>query len=320
MGIRGLKQWLQIQSTPRVPNWELFQQTTVGVDILPFLYNAKKKNACIITEIATMVEFFRSKQIEPIFFFDGKPPSEKKEVVKERTEGRITVSKEIDILTKDLIDGPDTVLVQSEILRLRAAHPTVTYSERDLVKEFLYTMGVRFLNAIGESDPLLAYWSKTNVLSAIVSTDMDMLPRGVEHLIMTNEEGDWIEYTLSTLLKDISLSFPQFQDLCILMGTDYTKSVRPIPVRIAYSAIRATVSLRDAWNGLKQKESDVASLQRAKELLEGTDDTIDTLLSEKEQTRWLAPLQKEPDAFRIFQLKYFPELHIPTLAIIAGTM
>ena len=98
MGIRGLKQWLERQSPPVTPDWTQFEQTTIGIDLLPFLYNAKKKSMCIITRVAEIVEMLRSKQIEPIVFFDGKPPMEKKEVVKERFDGR----KQIEVLTQEL--------------------------------------------------------------------------------------------------------------------------------------------------------------------------------------------------------------------------
>ena len=120
MGVRGLKQWLRIQSPPTLPNWTLFKNTRVGIDILPFLYNAKKQDQCIVTAIAKMVEFFRSKEIEPIFFFDGKPPSEKKEVVKERAEERTNVSNQLQILTNELTDGPDKELVEHEMKRLNS--------------------------------------------------------------------------------------------------------------------------------------------------------------------------------------------------------
>ena len=305
MGVRGLKQWLQIQSPPISPNWILFQKTRVGIDILPFLYNAKKQDQCIVTAIARMVEFFRSKQMEPIFFFDGKPPSEKKEVVKERTEAR----QQLHILTIELTDGPDKELVEHEIKLLQRSSPTVSYAERDLIKKFLYTMGVQFVNASGEADPLLAYLSKTKTISAVVSTDMDMIPRGVEHLLMPNELGDWVMYTLSTILLDIHLTVPQFINLCVLMGTDYTKGVRYISSRTAYHAIQRTESFRDAWLGLGQKETDLSSLNRAKELLEGTTDTLEILLSDKELTKWKSSrLSIEPDEFQMFQSKYFPEL------------
>jgi 5'-3' exonuclease len=305
MGVRGLKQWLQIQSTPISPDWILFQKTKVGIDSLPFLYNAKKQDQCIVTAIAKMVEFFRSKQMEPIFFFDGKPPSEKKEVVKERAEAR----HQLQILTDELTDGPDKELVEHEIKRLQRSSPTVSYAERDLIKKFLYTMGVQFVNASGEADPLLAYLSKTKVLSAVVSTDMDMIPRGVEHLLMPNELGDWVKYTLSTILSDIHLTFPQFINLCILMGTDYTKGIRYISSRTAYYTIKRSGSLQEAWIGLGQKETDLSSLNRAKELLEGTTDTLEVLLTDKELTKWKSSKSSiEPDEFHTFQSKYFPHL------------
>jgi hypothetical protein len=70
MGIRGLRQWLQIRSPPVAVNWIQFEGTSIGIDILPFLYNAKKQSQCIITAVATMIDMIRSKKIEPIVFFD----------------------------------------------------------------------------------------------------------------------------------------------------------------------------------------------------------------------------------------------------------
>lgn len=309
MGVRGLKQWLRIQSPPTVPDWELFEKTRVGIDTLPFLYNAKKQDQCIVTTIAKMVEFFRSKQMEPIFFFDGKPPVEKKEVVKERTEERANISNQLQILTDELTEGPDKELVEHEIKRLQRSSPTISYAERDLIKKFLYTMGVRIVNAVGEADPLLAYLSKSNIISAVISTDMDMIPRGVEHLIMPNETDEWVDYSLSRILSDIHLTLQQFINLCVLMGTDYTKNVRYISSRTAYHAIQRTGSLREAWSGLRQLETDLPFLYRAKELLEGITDTLETLLDEDKLARWKSPSPLiEPDEFRIFQSKYFPEL------------
>ena len=301
MGVRGLKQWLQIQSPPTVPTW--VRMTRVGIDTLPFLYNAKKQDQCIVTAIAKMVDFFRSKEIEPIFFFDGKPPIEKKEVVKERTEERLTIVKDIEVLKQDLEKGPDKELVEYEIQRLQRSSPTISYAERDLIKRFLYTIGVQFINAVGEADPLLAYLSKMNMISAVISTDMDMLPRGVENLIMPNEEGDWVTYTLSTILTNIRLTLPQFIDLCVLMGTDYTKGVRYVSPRTAYNAVRVA-SLREAWIGFRQKETDLISLYRAKELLEET--------IEKKGIHLKSP-PIEPDEFLSFQTKYFPHLRIEFL-------
>ena len=51
MGIRGLKQWLQVQSPPVTPDWTRFEQTTIGIDLLPFLYNAKKNQSVSLQQL-----------------------------------------------------------------------------------------------------------------------------------------------------------------------------------------------------------------------------------------------------------------------------
>jgi hypothetical protein len=132
---------------------------------------------------------------------------------------------------------------------------------------------------------------------------MDMLPRGINYLIMPNEKEEWVLYNLPTILRDISLTLEQFQIMCVMMGTDYTKHVRPIHVRTAYSLVKNPIhTLRDIWRG-----SDLPLLERAKTLLEGTEDTLQSLLSEKERTRWLADSPSvEPEEFEVFQHTYFP--------------
>jgi flap endonuclease-1 len=323
MGVRGLRQWLQIRAPPTLSDWKLYEGTKVGIDILPFLYNAKKQNKCIVTAVAILIEFIRSKGIEPIAFFDGKPPSEKKEVVKERAEGRLTIQKEMDVLLKDLEDGPDRLLVEHEIEKLQTRSPTISFGERYLIKKFLYTMGVRYVNSSGEADPLLAFWSQQKVLSAVLSTDMDMIARGVNNLIMPNEDGQWVTYSLSRILTAISLSFIQFRNLCVLMGTDYTSRVRTIPVRTAYQAIQSTTSLQEAWRGLRQKDTDLPALQQAVLLLDSSDLKVEKVLSEKEMTRWLSPLSPlNPEEFNIIKTTYFPSLHteflMPPTAVTAA--
>jgi len=307
MGVRGLKAWLELNCPATRVDWTQFKNTNLGIDILPFLYHAKGRGDCIITMVATLVNLLRSHGCEPILFFDGKPPSEKSDVVKERTAIRTTAVTELEVLTKELTEGPDRAIVEIQIEKLHRRNPSVTYIERDLVKKFLYTIGVRYVNAKGESDPLLAYWTNSKVLSAVLSPDMDLLPRGIEYLILQNETGDWVQYTLSAILSSVRLSLKQFQMMCVLMGTDYTTTIRPVPVRIAYTAVKDKSSFRELYSSLRQKESDIPSLESALLLLQGTTNTLETLLNENEIVRWNStPPAIEPEEFLKLKLKYFP--------------
>ena len=307
MGVRGLKAWLEVNCPATPVNWNQFKNTKIGVDILPFLYHAKAKGECIITMVAKLVNLLRSHGSEPILFFDGKPPSEKTGVVKERATARNTALTELEVLTKELEDGPDRAIVELEIEKLQRKNPNVTYAERDLVKKFLYTIGVRYVNAKGESDPLLAYWTNSKILSAVISPDMDLLPRGIEHLILKNEAGDWVQYTQTDILRSVRLTMHQFQMMCVLLGTDYTTTVRTIPVRTAYSAVKDKSSLAEIWSALRQKESDISFLESALLLLQGTSNTLETLLNANEIIKWNAPNPSiEPEEFLKFKMNHFP--------------
>ena len=233
MGIHGLQQWLRWKGGFSPLNWSSYKETTVGIDILPFLYKAKGKKLCLVTYVTELIEFLAEYSITPVVIFDGKPPIEKKDTIKERQECDIHI----------------------------------TFEERDLVKECLTTLKVLYIDAPEESDPLLAYGSIHNLFSAVLSTDMDMLARGVKHLIMMNDSGSWIIYTLDTILLKIGLSFEQFQHMCVLMGTDYTATLPLIPARTAYVIVQSTTTLRDAWEHLRQSNTHIPALVRAKEIL-----------------------------------------------------
>jgi 5'-3' exonuclease len=233
MGIRGLQQWLRWKGGFTPLNWSSYKETTVGIDILPFLYKAKGKKLCLVTYVTELITFLADLSITPVILFDGKPPIEKKDTIKERQDCDIHI----------------------------------TFEERDLVKDCLSTLNVLFIEAPEESDPLLAYGSIHNLFSAVLSTDMDMLARGIKHLIMMNDSGSWIEYTLDTILLKIGLSFEQFQHMCVLMGTDYTATLPLIPARMAYTIVQSTKTLKEAWEDLRQSETHLLALLRAKELL-----------------------------------------------------
>jgi len=99
----------------------------------------------------------------------------------------------------------------------------------------------------------------------------------------------------------------QFQMMCVLLGTDYTTTVRPVPVRTAYSAVKDNSSLADIWSALRQKESDVPFLESALLLLQGTTNTLETLLNANEIIKWNAPNPTiEPEEFLKFKMNHFP--------------
>ena len=155
MGIRGLTGWIQWAAAKALkqPNWSSFKGKRVGIDILGFLYKAKARGVHPVTYIAHLIAQCRIHSIQPIPIFDGKPPDEKRDIIRLRNEARL----QNDQKRKDLANSLETTDMTAdqknhcakEMETLAASSVYITTEERDEVKRFLYACGVKFLNANG---------------------------------------------------------------------------------------------------------------------------------------------------------------------------
>jgi flap endonuclease-1 len=185
----------------------------------------------------------RQANITPIFVFDGKPPASKSDVLEQRRGQRNQAQKEIVALGLDIsgMTQIDKAITEKKIADLTARNPTVTGSDKDLIKQLLYGAGVLFVSASGEADDLLGFLARSGLVQAVLSTDMDMLARGIPFLIVpeTPDTSVLTEISTNTVLITLGLTYDQFVDACILMGTDYTgTSFRTRPPNDAIAAVK----------------------------------------------------------------------------------
>jgi len=186
-----------------------------------------------VTVLAALIVKLRSLRVEPVVIFDGRPPEVKTAAIEERRAQRETIQHEIDSL--------DPTTHATEIAALQRKIPNVTASDKDAVKQLLYAAGVLFINATGEADDLIAALYRKGDITAVLSTDMDMLPRGIGRLIVpeTPDASILTCIHLDRILSTLALTYDQFVTACILMGTDYSgRSLNPHQAVLA--AIRPT--------------------------------------------------------------------------------
>jgi len=309
MGIPGLAGWIHgllSQTSPLSIDWSIYKGKKIGIDILGFLYRAKSRRCSTLLYVARLVAAFRACGIHPVPLFDGKPPEEKnsllEERAKQRTDATVQCNKlELDLRSSDLTESHRASL----LLNLQALTGATTYftgEERELVKQLFYICGITPFNASGEADNALAYLSKRGDLAAVISHDMDLLPRGVETLLVPDayalpgDAAGWTSYSLSDVCAAASLSYAQFVDLCVLMGCDYTHGLTRTPPRIAHSLMLRHGRLRDVllYKGIRK----TAPYERAVLLLTGNHDTPATLMNERQWEKWRAlpsPGSAEPE-------------------------
>jgi flap endonuclease-1 len=100
-------------------------------------------------------------------------------------------------------------------------------------------LGMPTIKAKQEADAQCAYLSKTKLVDAIASEDMDLLTFGTEVLLRDINKDRIVKYTLSKILAELKLSYLQFIDLCILLGCDYCTTIEGVGPKSAYSLIQA---------------------------------------------------------------------------------
>ena len=89
MGIRHLNSYLKTScaNSIRLVNMADLAGKKIAVDISIYLYKYEAED-CLLENIYLMLSIFRYYNVIPIFVFDGKPPTEKKELLQKRREDK----------------------------------------------------------------------------------------------------------------------------------------------------------------------------------------------------------------------------------------
>jgi hypothetical protein len=191
---------------------------------------------------------------------------------------------EAELSSPELSDS-DKITKEQRHAALQKKAPTVSGGDKDALKQFLYAAGVLFVTASGEADDLLAYLARSGDIQAVVSTDTDMLPRGVPFLINPETPDCTVitEIRLTDVLSGLGLTYPQFVDACMLMGSDYSgRGWRSVEPAAAVALARRGVD----WSAVDVSGSVCSAMERGVDMLMGSGVRWTDLLSEKQMAKW----------------------------------
>lgn len=297
MGIRGLNSWIQwtrrsSKQTCEQPSvdWTQWEGKTIGIDILGFLYKAKAQKYSPVLYLAKFIAALKKCNVRVVPVFDGKPPEEKKAALKQRSVLRVQSTAQQTQLKENMeciqMSEVQRSVLESALRKLESTTHYLTSDERDEAKQLFYACGIVPLNATGEADNVLAYFSKHGLIDAVISNDMDLLARGVQTLLVPDtyalpgDASGWSTYRLDDLLTTTGLTYSQFVEMCVLMGCDYTVGQKSLPYRIAYWSIRYGKGFEHTLR--KHGVVDMQPYERAIELLCGVQDTREELMGAKQ--------------------------------------
>jgi len=173
--------------------------------------------------------------IKPLWVFDGVPPALKSGEIASRNARRERGAR----AHAAAAERGDV----AEMNRQSKRTTRVTRKHAEDAKELLRLMGVPTLDAPCEAEAQCAELARKGVVHATATEDMDALccgsPLVVRHLTFSEaRKVPVLEYSLPRVLAGLNLSMPEFVDLCILCGTDFSDTIRGVGPKGALAAIR----------------------------------------------------------------------------------
>ncbi|CAG0911792.1 unnamed protein product, partial [Cyprideis torosa] len=120
-------------------------------------------------------------------------------------------------------------------------------------------MGIPYVEAPCEAEAQCAELVKKGKVYGTATEDMDALTFGSKIVLrhMTFSEARKMpikEFNLDKVLKGLELTHDQFVDLCILLGCDYTDSIRGVGPKRAIELIRTHKSIEAVLKALDAKK------------------------------------------------------------------
>jgi flap endonuclease-1 len=182
-----------------------------------------------------------SYRIIPVFVFDGKPPKEKDDTLKERKRARVALQNKAFRLEKEintaLLSDEQKQEMSKEHAILMKRTQRITKIQLDQLRELFDIMHVPHLTAVGEADSLCIKLYKQGYVGACLSDDTDILAGGCRKMIKFYDHHI-IEADLYNILKHLGLSETQFLDMCILFGCDYYKHPHKVDHELVLKLIK----------------------------------------------------------------------------------
>ena len=203
----------------------------IVIDASIYLYRFKAMDA-LIENIYLLCTLFRVNNISALFVFDGKSMKNKEHTILKRKEQRDAAKYEyFNIMKKVESLPPDEREKEEEKMSiLRRKFVKLTYRDVDEVKELLDAYGIKYITATNEADELCSALVIKGAAYACLSEDTDLFaygcPRVLRYISLLNHTV--VVYPLGNILQSVGMKFGEFQQLCILSGTDYNESRRNI--------------------------------------------------------------------------------------------
>lgn len=184
----------------------------------------------LIENMYLMLSIFRNYNIIPVFIFDGKPPTEKKELLVQRRENKLEAEEEFNKLKEQLRNNDMSNEDKQEIMNnmdiLKKQFVYIKKEQIQKVKQLIRAYGATYYDAPGEADELCSQLAIKNKVWGTLSEDMDMFVYGATRVLryISLLHHTVVVYDTKGILQELGINQRQLRQICVLSGTDYNLS------------------------------------------------------------------------------------------------
>ncbi|XP_003397050.3 flap endonuclease 1 isoform X1 [Bombus terrestris] len=267
MGILGLSKLIADIAPSAIKEQELkhYFGRKVAIDASMCLYQfliAVRSDGAQLTSVHgettshLMGTFYRTirlveQGIKPVYVFDGKPPDLKGGELAKRDERRDETQKLLQA-AEEAGNAKDIEKFNRRLVKVTKEHALET-------KQLLQLMGIPYIDAPCEAEAQCAALVKAGKVFATATEDMDALTFGCNILLrrLTFSEARKMpvqEFHFDKVLEDLGLNHNEFIDLCIMLGCDYTSSIKGVGPKRAIELIKTHGSLEKIVENLDTKK------------------------------------------------------------------
>ena len=233
--------------------------------------------------------------IEPVYVFDGKPPTMKGGELAKRKDKREAAEAELE-KAKEAGD-------QEMIEKMSKRTVRVSKEQSMEVMKLARLMGLPVFEAPCEAEASCAALCKAGLVYAAASEDMDTLcfscPKLARNLMAPASQGKPIlEFDFDKCLQELDLTWDQFIDVCIMCGCDYCDSIKGIGPVKALQLIKKHGSIEEMLKDLDKEKYPVPEdwpFAEARELFKNPE----VVQTEGLDLKWTAPDEEGVVAFLV---------------------
>lgn len=301
MGIKNFHKFLRKHAPELYTEKPLsdYSGKCVAVDISIYLYKYKSvyKDKWINMFFGMLV-LLKKYNIQLIFVYDTKSPSEKSTKKEERKQRRQSAERRIQeihddiqsytsngvitpllrsisdtrgrlkVLNKLHADVLDQEAINYELDILSKQTTNISFHDIRLSKQLLDILGIPHIASDTEAETLCSYMCHHGKVHAVLSDDTDVTVYGVPtFLTKLNVRNETIiELNCSDILEKLNLTLPQFIDFCILCGTDYNLNMPNIGNEKAYQYIIKYSSIEAIEAGMPTIDTSILNYRRVREI------------------------------------------------------